>query len=105
MGNIVLMAMLLGDTIEGENGYGEIPITLITLNEKHFDLFEIENGFIKSSGVTKRLQIRDSKSTKGQSSANKRWADGNQETRKKAQKCIFYVLKIYKKFFNYIFLY
>jgi hypothetical protein len=40
---VVLMAMLMGEVIEGE--YPELPLKLITLNEKHFDLFEYDERF------------------------------------------------------------
>jgi len=40
VGDIVLFAMLMGELIEKEGEYPEQPLELITLNERHFDLFE-----------------------------------------------------------------
>jgi hypothetical protein len=40
---VVLMAMLMGEVIEGE--YPELPLKLITLNERHFNLFEYDERF------------------------------------------------------------
>ena len=42
-GEVVLMAMLMGDVIEGE--FPELPLKLITLNERHFNLFEYDERF------------------------------------------------------------
>jgi hypothetical protein len=41
---VVLMAMLMGDVIEKEGEYPELqlPLKLITLNERHFNLFEYD---------------------------------------------------------------
>ena len=40
IGDVVLMAMLIGEIIEKEDEiYPELPLKLITLNERHFDLF------------------------------------------------------------------
>ncbi len=43
IGEVVLMAMLMGDVIEGE--FPELPLKLITLNERHFNLFEYDKRF------------------------------------------------------------
>ena len=43
IGEVVLMAMLMGDVIEGE--FPELPLKLITLNERHFNLFKYEERF------------------------------------------------------------
>ncbi len=45
IGEVVLMAMLMGDVIEKEGECLELPIKLITLNERHFDLFEYDERF------------------------------------------------------------
>ena len=39
---VVLMAMLMGEVIEKEGEYPELPLKLITLNERHFNLFEYD---------------------------------------------------------------
>lgn len=67
-----------------------------------FDLFSIEDGYIYSTGVSKRLQIRDSKSLSGKASANKRWDDGNSHLRQKANKCIFYVIRVFNETESFI---
>jgi hypothetical protein len=47
VGEVVLMSMLMGDVIEKEGEYPELPLKLITLNERHFNLFEFdENGIL-----------------------------------------------------------
>jgi hypothetical protein len=43
IGEVVLMAMLIGDVIESE--FPELPLKLITLNERHFNLFEYDERF------------------------------------------------------------
>jgi len=45
IGDVVLFAVLIGDIIETEGEPIELPITPITLNERHFDLFEYNIGF------------------------------------------------------------
>jgi len=35
----------MGDLIEKEGDYMELPLKLITLNERHFDLFEYDEIF------------------------------------------------------------
>lgn len=42
VGDVVLYAMLMGDVIEREGEIPEFPMTLISLNENHFDLFEYD---------------------------------------------------------------
>ena len=51
IGDVVLFAMLIGDVVEKENDISEMPIDLITLNEKHFDLFEPDKG--REKGIFK----------------------------------------------------
>ncbi len=45
IGEVVLMAMLMGDVIEKEGDYPELSLKIITLNERHFDLFEYDEIF------------------------------------------------------------
>jgi hypothetical protein len=52
IGEVVLMAMLMGDVIEKEGDYqpefppvAELSLKIITLNERHFDLFEYDERF------------------------------------------------------------
>lgn len=40
VGEIVLLAFLVGDIIESNDKYPELTLKLITLNERHLDLFE-----------------------------------------------------------------
>ena len=45
-----------------------------------FDLFIIEDGYLSSESIARRLELRDAKSAKAKESANKRWnkkSDGN----------------------------
>ena len=49
IGDVVLMAMLMGDVIEKEGDYPELPLKLITLNERHFDLFEYDETFNRAN--------------------------------------------------------
>jgi len=42
---VVLMAMLMGEVIEKEGEYPELPLKLITLNERHFDFFEYDERY------------------------------------------------------------
>lgn len=39
-GDVMLFAMLIGDVISNNGTYPELPMKVITLNEKHFHLFE-----------------------------------------------------------------
>lgn len=39
IGEVVLFAMLVGEVIEKQNDIPEMPIRLITLNERHFPAF------------------------------------------------------------------
>jgi hypothetical protein len=45
VGEIVLTAMLIGDVIEKKGEYPELSLDFITLNERHFDLFEYDELF------------------------------------------------------------
>ena len=45
IGDVVLLAMLMGEIIEKEGEYPELPLKLITLNEKHFDMFEYDERY------------------------------------------------------------
>jgi len=49
IGGVVLMAMLMGDVIYGE--IPELPLKLITLNERHFNLFEYDERFNRRNGL------------------------------------------------------
>jgi hypothetical protein len=48
IGDVVLFAMLMGKIIEKEGEYPELPIKLITLNERHFDLFTYDKTCINN---------------------------------------------------------
>ena len=39
-----------------------------------FDLFTIDNGYLSSESIARRLELRDAKSDKAKESANKRWS-------------------------------
>ena len=58
-----------------------------------FDLFFFENGTFKSESINKRLDDRDKKSVTAKENAGKRW--GTDEKRNKAEKTIFYVIKMF----------
>jgi hypothetical protein len=45
IGDVVLIAMLMGEIIEKDNEYSELPLKLITLNERHFDMFEYDERY------------------------------------------------------------
>ena len=45
VGDVVLMAMLMGEIIEKEGEYPELPLRLIILNERHFNLFEYDERY------------------------------------------------------------
>jgi hypothetical protein len=45
IGEVVLMAMLMGELIEKDGEYPELSLKLITLNERHFDLFEYDERY------------------------------------------------------------
>jgi hypothetical protein len=45
IGDVVLFAMLMGDIIEKEGEYPELPLELIILNERHFDMFEYDKRY------------------------------------------------------------
>jgi hypothetical protein len=49
IGDFVLMAMLMGDVIEKEGDYPELPLKIISLNERHFDLFEYDEIFNRAN--------------------------------------------------------
>jgi hypothetical protein len=45
IGDVILFAMLMGEIIEKDGEYPELPLKLITLNERHFDLFEYDERY------------------------------------------------------------
>ena len=45
IGDVVLHAMLMGEIIEKDDEYPELPLKLITLNERHFDMFEYDERY------------------------------------------------------------
>lgn len=45
IGDVVLFAMLVGEIIENKSEYPELPLKLITLNERHFDMFEYNERY------------------------------------------------------------
>jgi hypothetical protein len=49
IGEVVLMAWLMGDVIEKEGDYPELPLKIISLNERHFDLFEYDEIFNRAN--------------------------------------------------------
>lgn len=48
IGDVVLFAMLMGNIIEEEGKYPKLPLSLITLNESHFDLFTHDKRYHKN---------------------------------------------------------
>ena len=56
-----------------------------------FELFEVENGLIRSNAINVRIEKRNIASKKGRESADKRWDDDRKETRIKANETIFYI--------------
>ncbi len=48
VGDVILYAMLIGEVIEKEDETPELPIELITLNERHFDSFKSDKRDIIS---------------------------------------------------------
>ena len=59
-----------------------------------FNLFQIEDGNFGSIAIQERIDERNIKSKKYSDNAYKRW--GKNESRNKADKCIFYIIKIFK---------
>ena len=51
VGEVVLMAMLMGEVIKKEGEYPELLLKLITLNERHFDLFEYDERFNRGNDL------------------------------------------------------
>jgi len=51
VGDVVLYAMLVGDVIEREGDHPELPVEVITLNEKHFNQFDIKYRYQKNYGT------------------------------------------------------
>jgi hypothetical protein len=45
IGDVVLHAMLMSEIIEKEDGCAELPLKLITLKEKHFNMFEYDERY------------------------------------------------------------
>jgi hypothetical protein len=62
-----------------------------------FELFQVENGFIRSNAINVRIEKRNIASKKGRESADKRWDDDRKETRIKANETIFYIIKVYSE--------
>lgn len=58
-----------------------------------FELFIIDNNYFGSLSVQRRLEQRNEKSKTARNNANKRWGDNN--SRSKAEKCIFYVINLF----------
>lgn len=56
VGEIVLIAMLMGEIIEKEGEHPELPLKLITLNERHFDLFEYDKRYVGNDLPTIKLK-------------------------------------------------
>ncbi len=65
-----------------------------------FDLFIIDNGYLSSESIARRLELRDAKSEKARGNANKRW--GKSESTIKPKDHIFYVLEIYNDNENFL---
>lgn len=49
IGDVVLIAMLMGEIIEKEGEHPKLPLELITLNERHFDLFTYDERHVGSN--------------------------------------------------------
>jgi hypothetical protein len=62
-----------------------------------FELFQIENGFIRSNAIGFRIEKRNLASKKGRESADRRWDDDRKETRIKANESIFYIIKVHNE--------
>lgn len=58
VGEIILSAMLMSDIIESEHEFPELSLKLITLNEKHFNLFEYDKKFVGSIIPTIKLKSK-----------------------------------------------
>lgn len=56
VGDVVLIAMLMGEIIEKEGECPELPLKLITLNERHFDMFEYDERYKRNDLPTIKLK-------------------------------------------------
>ena len=56
VGDIVLHAMLMCDVVEKEGEISELPLKLITLNERHFNLFEYDERYVANEIPTIKLR-------------------------------------------------
>jgi hypothetical protein len=65
-----------------------------------FDLFVIENNCFGSISIQNRLDKRNEKSKTARDNANKRWGENN--SRLKAEKCIFYILDFFNENENFL---
>lgn len=54
VGEVVLFAMLLGDSSTDEYGNTQIPMNVIKLNERHLDLFKNQGGIVRSLPIISR---------------------------------------------------
>ena len=48
VGDVVLTAFLKGNEVTFKNGSVELPVTIIFLNERHFDMFTYEERYENS---------------------------------------------------------
>jgi hypothetical protein len=62
-----------------------------------FDLFVIQDGSFGSLSVQKRIDDRNVRSSKARVIASRRWNKTDSPQRKKADECIFYVLRVYNE--------
>jgi len=56
VGDVVLIGILMSDIIEKDNEYPELPLEIITLNERHFNLFEYDKRHQGSDLPTFKLK-------------------------------------------------
>lgn len=62
-----------------------------------FELFTHDAEYFGSASIGRRLEQRDAKSTKARNSAISRWNDGRENSRIRAEKTIFYIIRIWSE--------
>lgn len=73
-----------------------VEYSLVKSIVEDFNLFRVEDGFISSDSVAKRLSQRDERSQKSRDNAAKRWSNIDAKSRQKAENCIFYIIEMHK---------
>ena len=58
IGDVVLFTMLMNGNNEQNNNYTELKLNLITLNERHFDMFEYDERYIGGPLPTVKLKTK-----------------------------------------------